>query len=123
MPGFQSAERNPSCGGRPASPGLPFWPKKFFQQEEHPLPDLILLNLRLPKVDGLEVLRQVKEDENLKIIPVVIPTTSESKVDGTQTYKNHANSYLVKPVTGESFDRLMGNFKAYWFGANYLFNL
>jgi len=82
--------------------------------EEYPHPDVILLDLRLPKVDGLEVLRILKEDDDLRVIPVVILTTSNAERDIIQAYNRHANSYLVKPVDYEKFRQLMKDLSTYW---------
>jgi CheY-like chemotaxis protein len=79
-----------------------------------PRPGLILLDLRLPKVDGLEVLRTIKSDANLKNIPVIILTTSAAERDMTQAYDNFANSYLVKPVDFPQFMELMNALGYYW---------
>jgi two-component system, response regulator len=81
---------------------------------EHSRPHLILLDLRLPRVDGLEVLRQVKADAELGQIPVVILTTSYSRADVKQAYASHASSYLVKPVDFAKFTELMRNMTSYW---------
>jgi CheY-like chemotaxis protein len=81
-------------------------------------PHLILLDLRLPRVDGLEVLQTIKEDPELKSIPVVILTTSEAEKDVARAYHHHANSYLVKPVGFEDFKKLMDDLGFYWLGWN-----
>jgi len=81
-------------------------------------PNLILLDLRLPKVDGLEVLRTVKESELLKRIPVVILTSSEAESDIARSYDHHANSYVVKPLDFGIFTRLMQDLGFYWLGWN-----
>jgi CheY-like chemotaxis protein len=83
-----------------------------------PRPHIVLLDLRLPRVDGLEVLQTIKEDENLKSIPVVILTTSEAERDVARAYSNHANSYLVKPLGYEDFRKLMEDLGFYWLGWN-----
>ncbi len=72
-----------------------------------PTPDVILLDLKLPKVDGLEVLDHIKRDEVLCSIPVVVLTTSDAEVDRTKAYQSHANSYLVKPINFEKFEALI----------------
>lgn len=82
--------------------------------ELSPRPGLILLDLRLPKVDGLEVLRVIKSDAGLKKIPVVILTTSAADRDMTQAYDSYANSYLVKPVDFPQFVELMNALGYYW---------
>ena len=83
-----------------------------------PRPDLILLDLRLPKVDGLEVLAQIKKDQELKQIPTVVLTTSAAESDIAQAYGNGTSSYLVKPVDFEKFANLMKAFDFYWLAWN-----
>ena len=85
---------------------------------ENPRPHMILLDLRLPRVDGIDVLKIIKEDDNLKSIPVVVLTTSEAEKDVTKAYYNHANSYLVKPVGFEEFKQLMDDLGFYWLNWN-----
>jgi CheY-like chemotaxis protein len=86
-----------------------------FQDSIHsPRPNLILLDLRLPKVDGLEVLKTIKADAELARIPVVVLTTSAAEVDMAKAYGNHANSYLVKPVDFPQFLKLMDALGYYW---------
>lgn len=77
-------------------------------------PDLILLDLRLPKIDGLEVLDVVKTSDTLKSIPVVILTTSAADMDMAKAYNRHANSYLVKPIEFSSFTKMMTDLGYYW---------
>ena len=91
---------------------------EFTSQQNTPQPHVILLDLRLPRVDGIDVLKSIKEDDSLKIIPVVILTTSEAEKDVARAYYNHANSYLVKPVGFEEFKRLMDDLGFYWLGWN-----
>lgn len=81
-------------------------------------PHVILLDLRLPRVDGIDVLKAIKEDEHLKSIPVVVLTTSEAEKDVYKAYNNHANSYLVKPVGFEEFKKLMDDLGFYWLSWN-----
>jgi CheY-like chemotaxis protein len=83
-----------------------------------PLPHLILLDLRLPKIDGLEVLRTCKNTSSLSDIPIVILTTSEAEGDINQAYLNRANSYLVKPVNFVKFKQLMDDLGFYWLSWN-----
>jgi CheY-like chemotaxis protein len=86
----------------------------YADNEANPLPHLILMDLRLPKVDGLEVLRRIKQDEKLKNIPTVILTTSSAESDMMKAYKNGAESYLVKPANFEKFTKLLDAFGFYW---------
>jgi len=83
-----------------------------------PRPGLILLDLRLPKVDGLEVLKSIKADSDLCRIPVVILTTSSAEYDVVKAYDRHANSYLVKPVDFPQFVALMESLGYYWLAWN-----
>ena len=83
-----------------------------------PRPDLILLDLRLPRIDGLEVLKELKQSEDLRTIPVVILTTSEAEQDIARAYHDHANSYLVKPVDFSKFTRLIEDLGYYWLAWN-----
>lgn len=77
-------------------------------------PDLILLDLRLPRIDGLEVLKALKSNEDTRRIPVVVLTTSESEMDVAKAYDYHANSYMVKPVSFQHFMELMKALGCYW---------
>jgi CheY-like chemotaxis protein len=90
----------------------------YANPDASPRPHIILLDLRLPRVDGLEVLRAIKQEEELKGIPVIILTTSEAEKDVARAYDNHANSYLVKPVGFEDFSKLMDDLGFYWLGWN-----
>ena len=92
--------------------------KEFEDPESSPRPHMILLDLRLPRVDGLEVLRIIKEEDVLKNIPVIVLTTSEAERDVAQAYGHHVNSYLVKPVGFEEFSKLMHDLGFYWLGWN-----
>ncbi len=96
----------------------------LFQRGEYadpaksPRPHVILLDLRLPKIDGLQVLKEIKDDADLQHIPVVILSTSEAEKDLAQAYGRHANSYLVKPVDFEKFTQLMNDLGFYWLSWN-----
>jgi CheY-like chemotaxis protein len=87
---------------------------EFGDPESAPRPGLILLDLRLPRVDGLEVLEKLKCDPKLCQIPVVVLTTSAAEADMVRAYKNHANSYLVKPVAFDEFVDMMKAIGYYW---------
>jgi chemotaxis family two-component system response regulator Rcp1 len=78
-------------------------------------PDLILLDLNLPKKDGREVLLQIKDDENLKQIPVVVLTTSNAEQDIFKSYALHANCYITKPVDLEQFTKVVSTIEDFWF--------
>jgi len=80
-----------------------------------PRPDLIFLDLNLPKRDGREVLAEIKADEALRRIPVVILTTSQAEEDILQTYELHANCYITKPVDLEQFIRVVRSIEQFWF--------
>jgi chemotaxis family two-component system response regulator Rcp1 len=77
-------------------------------------PDLILLDLNLPKKDGREVLKEIKEDPTLKIIPVVILTTSASEADILRSYSLHANCYITKPVSLDGFLTVVKSIDNFW---------
>jgi len=79
-----------------------------------PRPDLILLDLNLPRMDGREVLAQIKGDGSLKTIPTVILTTSESEADIVRSYQLQANCYLSKPVQLDAFEKLVGSINDFW---------
>jgi CheY-like chemotaxis protein len=91
---------------------------EFSDPGTSPRPHVVLLDLRLPRVDGIDILKAIKRDEKLKTIPVVILTTSEAEKDVAKAYHNHANSYLVKPVGFEEFRQLMDNLGYYWLNWN-----
>jgi CheY-like chemotaxis protein len=79
-----------------------------------PRPDLILLDLNLPKMDGREVLAHIKEDDMLKTIPTVILTTSDAEADIVKSYQLQANCYLSKPVQLDVFESLVGSINDFW---------
>ncbi|MCP4537175.1 MAG: response regulator [Chloroflexi bacterium] len=91
---------------------------EYASSESSPRPHVILLDMRLPKIDGLGVLQEIKTDEELRRIPVVVLTTSEAESDLAQVYEHHANSYLVKPVDFGKFAQLMDDLGFYWLGWN-----
>lgn len=80
-----------------------------------PRPDLILLDLNLPGMDGREVLRQVKQDDELRRIPVVVMTSSDAERDVIATYDTGANSYVTKPVGLDEFTRVVQSVQEFWF--------
>ncbi|MFO7679823.1 MAG: response regulator [Chloroflexota bacterium] len=87
---------------------------EFTDEEEYPLPHIILLDIRMPKVNGLDVLKELKSSEELRHIPVVILTTSDAEQDVAGAYKHYVNSYLVKPVEFDKFLQLMEEMGFYW---------
>ena len=84
----------------------------------YPRPQLVLLDLRLPKIDGLEVLKQIKASENLRSLPVVVLSSSEADGDIAAAYRQHANSYLVKPIDYEEFASMIETLGLYWLTFN-----
>ncbi|GMV96777.1 MAG: hypothetical protein AMXMBFR83_11370 [Phycisphaerae bacterium] len=85
---------------------------------DRPRPDVILLDLKLPKVDGHQVLRLLKSDEKLKCIPVIVLTTSTAEPDKVEAYSNYANSYVTKPFDFDEFQQMMQSLKRYWISWN-----
>ena len=77
-------------------------------------PDLILLDLNLPKKDGREVLKEIKNDDDLKCIPVVVLTVSKAEEDVLKTYNLHANCYITKPIDLNQFSRVVKSIKDFW---------
>jgi two-component system response regulator len=93
---------------------------RYADATKAPRPGLILLDLRLPKVDGHEVLRQIKSDEDLRSIPVVMLTTSEREDEICQSYEAGANSFVSKPVRFGDFVERVTSLKLYWVLTNLL---
>ena len=91
---------------------------KYATIKSSPLPNLILLDLRLPRIDGLEVLKTIKETPHLQRIPVVILTSSGAETDIAKSYDYHANSYVIKPLDFKTFTKLMDDLGFYWLGWN-----
>ena len=91
----------------------------FLRNEEPytdaPRPDLILLDLNLPGLDGRDILAEIKDDASLKTIPVVILTSSDANTDVLETYELHANAYMQKPVEFAKFVEVVQSISAYWF--------
>jgi chemotaxis family two-component system response regulator Rcp1 len=91
---------------------------KFLRREganlSAPRPDLILLDLSLPKLDGEEALSEIKTDESLRMIPVLILTISQAETDVLKSYQLHASCYLSKPVGWDAFARLRKNINDFW---------
>jgi len=91
---------------------------KFESPEKGPRPSVVLLDLRLPKIDGLEVLRIIKTTDELSRIPVVVLTSSEAEKDVARACDFHANSYLVKPIGFDKFTEMMEHLGFYWLSWN-----
>jgi two-component system, response regulator len=87
---------------------------KYAENNKIQQPKLILLDLKLPKVDGIEILRQIKADDRTKMIPVVVLTSSKEEKDIMDTYKLGVNSYVTKPVNFESFAKAVAELGLYW---------
>ena len=85
------------------------------EYSEVPLPDLILLDLNMPRKDGREVLAEIKEDPELRHIPTVVLTTSEVERDLLKSYDLHANAYIVKPVDLDRFIEIVQAIESFWF--------
>ena len=85
------------------------------EHAESPRPDLILLDLNLPKKDGREVLKHIRGNDSLKSIPTVILTTSDAAIDINSSYKLQANSYLSKPVQLDKFESVVRSINDFWF--------
>lgn len=79
-------------------------------------PEMILLDLNLPRVSGWEVLERIKQVPHIKRIPVVILTSSEAETDIARSYDLHASAYMQKPATPDAFRELAEDFEAFWFG-------
>jgi len=91
---------------------------KYADQNAFPRPNLVLLDLKLPRVDGFEVLRQIKSTPILKRLPVVILTSSKEEGDRALSYDQGANSYLVKPVSFDGFLGVVREIDGYWLSLN-----
>lgn len=88
---------------------------KYTNKETYPLPGLILLDLNMPKKDGREALKEIKEDTHLKHLPVVILTTSKAEEDILKTYDLGVSSFITKPVTFAALVEMMKTLADYWF--------
>ena len=87
---------------------------KYADKSKYPCPGLILLDIKLPGIDGIEVLQKIKQHPNLKKIPVIMLTTSDREEDIARSYDYHANSYLTKPVGFKEFEEKIGQIDFYW---------
>jgi len=96
-------------------------PNENFSDEKFICPQLILMDINLPKVNGLEILRQIKQSPKLQIIPVVMLTTSNNRTDLEKCYEYHANSYIIKPLDFEEFNQKIRFIEHYWTNVNEIF--
>jgi len=87
---------------------------EYSDRSVYPLPDIILLDLKMPRIDGFEVLSKIKKVEKLKRIPIIILTSSKEEGDRALSYDNGANSYLVKPVSFDGFMKVIEKIVEYW---------
>jgi CheY-like chemotaxis protein len=87
---------------------------KYSNRHEHPLPDLLLLDLKMPKMDGFEVLRIVRSDRRFATLRVIVLTSSEDIYDVNKAYELGANSFLVKPLDFENFTSMMRTLSVFW---------
>lgn len=90
----------------------------FADAERSPRPHLILMDLRLPKIDGVQIIGEIKSCAQFQQIPIVVLSTSNAESDVTKAYEQGANSYLVKPLDFAKFKRLMVEIGEYWLGCN-----
>jgi CheY-like chemotaxis protein len=95
-----------------------FYQKGKFSGQSKELPLLVLLDLKLPKVNGLEVLRRIKSDPHLKLVPVVMVTSSREEKDLIESYRLGVNAYVVKPVGFEQFSEAVKQLSLFWVVVN-----
>jgi CheY-like chemotaxis protein len=96
-----------------------FWQGEYADRAKSPRPHVVLLDLHLPRLSGLEVLKAIRASRELHTIPVVVLTTSTAERDVVHAYEYHVNSYLVKPVDYAQFSQLMHALGFYWLNWNY----
>ena len=89
-----------------------------FADRDFSAPKFVLLDLKLPKVDGIEVLQAIRQDERTKLIPVVVMTSSKEQKDLVDSYRLHVNSYVQKPVEFEEFQEIVAQLGLYWLIVN-----
>jgi CheY-like chemotaxis protein len=89
---------------------------RFADKLRYPDPSLILLDLNMPKMGGLEALAEIRADEKLKMIPIVVLTTSDESLDIKESYTLGANSFITKPLSFEALVNIINSFSSYWFG-------
>lgn len=106
-----------ASGGQQALDYL-FGRAEFADRTQHRLPDIVLLDLKMPGVDGIEVLRQVKATPGIRRIPIIVLTSSKEEGDRALSYDSGANSYLVKPVSFDGFLGVVRKIEDYWLTLN-----
>ena len=111
---IQSRQRGRGCSRWRGGPGLSLLPGRVQLTRSDDNPAVLLLDLKLPKVDGLEVLQQIKSDEKLKMIPVVVLTSSHEEKDMVASYKLGVNAYVVKPVDFHEFVNAIKELGVFW---------
>lgn len=89
--------------------------RKTGKYADAPMPDIILLDLNLPRMNGLEVLKEIKDDEKLRLIPVVVITSSKAEEDVAKSYHLHANCYITKPIDFSQFIVMVQSIETFWF--------
>lgn len=87
---------------------------KYTDVESNPRPGIILMDINMPVMDGIEALKEIKADPDLKVIPIIMLTTSEEQQDITECYKNGANTYIPKPVEFDKFSEALQVIDTYW---------
>jgi CheY-like chemotaxis protein len=90
----------------------------YTDPQQYPTPNLVLLDLRLPKIDGLEVLERIKTSGELSVLPVVVLSSSDTEADIAAAYRRQVNSYLVKPIDYKKFEGLIKSMGTYWLTLN-----
>jgi len=98
--------------------GYIFGEREYADRRRFPFPDLVLLDLKIPGIDGHEVLRRVKSAPVLKRLPIVVLTSSREESDLVRSYENYANSFLVKPVSFDGLQQVVRTIEDYWFAVN-----
>jgi len=91
---------------------------EYGDRGKHPIPDLVLLDLKLPGLDGIDVLKEIKQRPGIRRIPIIVLTSSNDEGDRVMSYDHGANSYLVKPVDFEGFLEVVKSIETYWLTLN-----
>ncbi len=90
--------------------------KNHCPYKQSPRPDIVILDLNLPRKDGRQVLKEIKSDYKLKSIPVIVLSTSDNDTDIAMSYRNHANCYITKPMDFDRFSKAVKSIQDFWFG-------